>query len=61
MKICKRCIMPDTRPRLKFNADGICAACEWDEIKKSEIDWDARNKELFQLVEAKILHMSLIR
>ncbi len=51
MKICKRCIMPDTRPRLKFNADGICAACEWDEIKKSEIDWDARNKELVELCD----------
>ena len=51
MKICKRCIMPDTRPRLKFNADGICAACEWKKKKKSEIDWDARNKELVELCD----------
>lgn len=34
MKICKKCIMLDTRPRLKFNDNGICAACEWDKIKK---------------------------
>ncbi len=38
--------MLDTRPRLKFNEDGVCAACEWDEIKKTEIDWSARHKEL---------------
>ena len=44
MKICKKCVMPDTRPRLKFDENGICAACEWHHIKKTEIDWDARHK-----------------
>lgn len=48
MKICKRCIMPDTRPRLTFRDDGVCAACEWAEIKKT-IDWNARREELRQL------------
>ena len=49
MKICKRCVMPDTRPRLRFNADGVCAACEWSEIKKTAIDWQARRNELREL------------
>ena len=39
MKICKKCIMLDTRPRLKFNNQNVCSACEWDEIKKKQIDW----------------------
>lgn len=51
MKICKKCIMVDTRPRLKFNENGICAACEWNEIKKTQIDWEGRRKELRDLCE----------
>lgn len=49
MKICKECIMPDTRPRLKFDSNGVCAACEWNHIKKSEINWDKRRGELEEL------------
>lgn len=37
MKICKKCVMPDTRPRLQFDEKGVCAACEWDEIKKQKL------------------------
>lgn len=51
MKICKRCIMADTRPRLKFNKEGVCAACEWSEIKKTQINWKERYKELEDLCE----------
>lgn len=43
--------MMDTRPRLKFNENGVCAACEWSNIKKFEIDWKQRYKELEDLCE----------
>ncbi len=49
MKICKKCIMLDTRPRLQFNKNGICAACEWSDIKKNYINWEERYKELEDL------------
>ncbi len=52
MKYCKKCIMPDTRPRLTFNEKGVCAACEWAEIKKFEIDWAAREKEFVELCDS---------
>jgi len=45
MKICKKCIQPDTRPGIYFNNDGVCGACLWEEEKKL-IDWNAREKEL---------------
>lgn len=51
MKICKKCVMPDTRPRLKFNENGVCAACEWAEIKRTKIDWKERQKELENLCD----------
>ena len=51
MKICKKCVMLGTRPRLQFNEDGVCSACEWNEIKTHDIDWAKRKQELFDLCD----------
>ena len=48
MKYCKKCVMPDTRPGIKFNEEGVCSACQSFERRK-EIDWDKRYKELEEL------------
>src|SRR3989304_4265464 len=48
MKVCKKCIQPDSRPGIYFNEDGICGACLWEEEKKT-IDWNSREKELMQI------------
>ncbi len=50
MKFCKKCIMPDTRPHISFNEDGVCIACQNNERKK-QVDWDARFGELKQLCD----------
>ncbi len=50
MRICKRCVQPDTRPHIYFNEEGICGACLWEEEKKT-IDWSAREKELQDIVD----------
>ena len=39
----------DTRPGIRFDADGICPACNYHESLK-EIDWDERKKELDQII-----------
>jgi len=49
MRYCKKCVMPDTRPGIKFNEDGVCSACVNFERMK-EVDWKARWKELEELV-----------
>ena len=50
MKYCKKCLMPDTRPGLKFNEDGICYACiHYD--KQKDTDWNSRWNELEKLCE----------
>lgn len=41
MKRCTNCVMPETRPRITFNEQGVCNACQWAEEKKT-IDWNAR-------------------
>ena len=50
MKICKRCIQPNSRPGLYFDDNRVCGACIWEEQKKT-IDWDKREKELDGIVK----------
>jgi N-acetyl sugar amidotransferase len=45
MKYCNRCILPDTKPGVKFDAEGVCSACRSVELK-STIDWGARQTQL---------------
>lgn len=45
MRYCKKCLMPDTRPGIVFDENGVCAACNNFE-KQKYTDWDARLKEL---------------
>ena len=44
MRYCKKCTMPDTRPGITFDAEGVCSACRHYENRKN-VDWDARFKE----------------
>ncbi|AZL83693.1 N-acetyl sugar amidotransferase [Aliivibrio salmonicida] len=50
MKYCSKCVMPDTRPGIAFDENGICTPCLNHE-KKKNIDWDSRYKELEKLCE----------
>ena len=50
MQYCKKCLMPSSRPRVVFDADGVCNACH-NAAEKQVIDWDARRKEFIDYVE----------
>ena len=47
---CKKCIMPNTRPRIGFDSNNICNACLNSEYKK-KINWNQRKKEFTQLIQ----------
>lgn len=50
MKYCTKCLMPDTRPGLTFNNEGICAACiNYEKLQST--DWEQRWKELEKLCD----------
>lgn len=55
MRYCVKCVMPDTRPDLRFDSEGVCDACRSFEKKyiKDErgIDWGVRKKEFEELIE----------
>ena len=50
LRYCTRCVMPDTKPDLKLDEQGVCNACRAYEHRK-EVDWDARRKELPALLD----------
>jgi N-acetyl sugar amidotransferase len=51
MKYCTYCLMPETRPRITFDAQGVCSACTWAREKQTSVDWKARRAQLEQLCE----------
>ena len=34
MRVCKRCIQPDTKPGIYFDKQGICGTCIWKKDEK---------------------------
>jgi N-acetyl sugar amidotransferase len=61
VKFCKSCVISNQRPSsviefknteneqkptIEFNEDGLCSACEYQNLKANEIDWEKREKEL---------------
>ena len=47
---CTTCLSMSTRPRISFDHEGKCNACQWKETKKT-IDWNERNQELVNILE----------
>jgi len=47
---CKTCVVMSTRPRIKFDENGKCSACQWSE-KKKNINWTERQKKLDELLD----------
>lgn len=50
MKYCAHCILPDTRPGLVLEADGICNACH-SHAEKKTIHWQMRADAFAQAAE----------
>lgn len=50
MRYCKKCVMPETRPGIVFDEEGVCRPCRVAEERK-ELDWDARFEKLKKLCD----------
>jgi N-acetyl sugar amidotransferase len=50
MIYCKQCVMPDTKPDLFIDSDGVCNACRSYEMRQS-VDWNKRYNELQILLD----------
>jgi N-acetyl sugar amidotransferase len=47
---CKKCVVSNQRPRIVFDQDGVCAACNYAE-EKNHIDYVIREEELKKLLD----------
>lgn len=50
IEYCKKCLLPNTKPDLSFNSDGICAACTAFSAR-IEVDWRSRETSFLNLVK----------
>lgn len=51
MKHCVKCVMPDTRPGISFDQEGVCSACQ-SYAHRSNVNWEQRWAE-FELLCSK--------
>lgn len=47
---CKNCVMPETKPDLLIDEEGICNACR-SYMNRKEVDWDVRLEELKEILD----------
>ncbi len=51
MRICTRCVNPESRPNIFFDEEGVCPVCRFEEAKRSgDVDWAARHAELAEII-----------
>ena len=46
---CTNCVTMSTRPRMTFDKNGVCTACQWS-FEKKKMNWDTRQKSLRDLL-----------
>jgi N-acetyl sugar amidotransferase len=51
VKYCKRCVISNQRPRITFNEDGVCSACQFSDYKNAHVDWEQRERDLLALLD----------
>ena len=51
VRFCRKCVVSNQRPRIVFDEEGVCSACRFAERKNHGIDWEAREKMLWDLCD----------
>ena len=53
MKYCRECLVPDTKPYISFDQDGVCNACQAHKLKNrylNGINWSYKETEFENIV-----------
>lgn len=51
IKYCTKCVNSNQRPRITFDENGVCSACNFAVFKNTQIDWEKRDQELRALCD----------
>lgn len=57
LKYCRNCLLPNSKPDLLFNDEGICNACT-NFKNRANVDWDLRKKEFLNVIKKYKSHNS---
>jgi len=50
IRYCTRCVMPETKPDLEIDDQGVCSACRYFE-RRTAVEWKKRQKELTTVLD----------
>ena len=51
LRRCTKCLLPETHETIEFDDEGVCNICRGIQYKNTKIDWNQRQKDLFELVD----------
>ena len=51
VSFCRKCTISNQRPRIRFDENGVCAACNYASYKQNAVNWDKREEELLTLCD----------
>ncbi len=51
VRYCKKCVTSNQRPRIEWDAEGVCNACRYAEKKYNVINWREREEQLVKLLD----------
>ncbi|MFZ4764499.1 MAG: N-acetyl sugar amidotransferase [Roseimicrobium sp.] len=51
IQFCTKCVVSNQRPRITFDENGVCSACQFAHLKHHVIDWDERESMLVNLLD----------
>lgn len=50
MKICSKCVIPETVDTVTYDENGVCSVCRQIDYRDEKIDWPERRRQLDELV-----------
>ena len=50
MKLCNKCVMPETRPGIRFDEQGVCLPCRFSG-QNIPVNWENRKNELREIAD----------
>lgn len=51
VQYCARCVISNQRPRITFDTNNVCSACNYADYKNNEVDWNKREEELLFVLD----------
>jgi len=51
VRFCAKCVVSNQRPRITFDENGVCSACNYAHMKHNVIDWKQREQALLELLD----------